>query len=381
MPDVNVGKRVAQARADLGLTQAELATRLGVARSTLAEMETGQRKISADELYRLSDLLRRPLERFFAPGETATLFAFRLGGEEVSEAAREALVRLDNRLSHLRSLERFCGVVIRPRTPRYHTERWASPVVAGRSIAREERRRLQLGSVPVRNLREVLEERAGLLTFGEYVPGGEFSAAFGSDGERSAILINVAHVRGRVLFGLAHEYAHALTKADGAHVDLRSSQANEDEQFAESFAANLLMPLDALEGAVEDSGVEPKDISADQVLMLASRFGVSFAAMLDRLEHFDLVARSRGAELRKAIKPIARSRELGLPDPREEFRPLPETYERMALLAFHRGRITRSRLAEFLEVDPDEAFSQYIAWADATIAPTAADEAASGTHG
>ncbi len=85
--------------------------------------------------------------------------------------------------------------------------------------------------------------------------------------------------------------------------------------------------------------------------------------MLGRLAHFNIVERPYARELRKAAKPVARSRDLGLPDPREEFDPLPQTYRRMAFQAFHKGSISRSRLAEFLATDPDEAYDSYVAWA------------------
>jgi transcriptional regulator with XRE-family HTH domain len=361
--ETELGRRVAEARTQLGLTQAEIAEKLGVARSTLAEMETGERKITADELYRLADLLSRPLAYFFAPQQPTSIFAFRLKSEEIGEPARRALVHLDNRLAELAALERFSGVVVRPQLKLYRVDGWKNPDVAARNVAAMERARLQLGISPVPNVRQMLEQHVGLLAFGDYVRSGDFSGAFASDTERSALLINVAHIRGRVNFTLLHEYAHALTMGDGVHVELRGYVADHEEQFAESFAANFAMPMEAVEEALEQAAIALPGVTADQLLFLASQFGVSFEAMLGRLAHFGIVDRPRARELKKAAKPIARPRELGLPDPRDEFDPLPETYRRMAFVAFHRGSISRSRLAEFLEVDQEEAYDRYLTWA------------------
>ena len=363
MPGTELGRRVAEARAQLGLTQAETAERLGVARSTLAEMETGARKITADELYRLTDVLSRPLAFFFSPQEPVSIFAFRLKSEAISGPARQALVRLDNRLTELAALERFSGVAVLPQLKQYRIDGWKNPDVAGRNIATMERARLQLGSSPVPNVREVLEQRIGLLAFGAYVPSGDFSGAFASDGKRSALLVNVAHIRGRVNFTLPHEYGHALVMKNGVHIDLKGYVDDHEERFANAFAANFLMPLEALEDALEHAAVSLPEITADQVLFLASQFGVSFEAMLGRLTHFNIVEPKHARELKKTAKPVARSRELGLPDPRDEFDPLPQTYRRMACLAFHKGSISRSRLAEFLGTDQDEAYDRYVAWA------------------
>ncbi len=363
MPDTELGRRVAEARAQLGLTQADIAERLGVARSTLAEMETGARKITAEELYRLTDVLSRPLEYFFSPHEPPSIFAFRLKGEEIGEPARRALVELDNRLAELAALERFSGIAVRPQLKQYRIDGWRNPDVAGRNVAAMERARLQLGASPIPNVREVLEQRVRLLAFGAYVPAGDFSGAFASDGERSALLINIAHIRGRVNFTLPHEYGHAVTMKDGVHIDVRGYVDDHEERFANAFAANFLMPIEAIEDALESTAVTLPGITADQVLFLACQFGVSFQAMLARLTHFNIVQPKHARELKKTAKPIARSRELGLPDPRDEFDPLPQAYRRMAFVAFHKGSISRGRLAEFLGTDQDEAYDRYVAWA------------------
>jgi Zn-dependent peptidase ImmA (M78 family)/transcriptional regulator with XRE-family HTH domain len=361
--DADVGRRLAEARGELGLTQAEVAAKLGVARSTLAEMEIGQRKVTADELYRLAELLSRPLQYFFSPQKPASIFALRLKSEEIGEPARRALVHLDNRLADVAALERFSGVTIRPQVQQYRVNAWKTPDVAGRNIARLERARLQLGTSPVPNVREVLEQRAGLLAFGDYIASGDFSGAYASDGTRSALLVNVAHIRGRVNFTLPHEYAHAVAAKDALHIELRGYADDFEERFADAFAANFLMPLEAIEEALQRTDISPPEITADEALFLASQFGVSFDAMLGRLAHFGIVEQAYARGLRKAVKPLARSRELGLPDPRDEFDCLPQTYRRMAFQAFHKGSISRSRLAEFLDTDSDAAYNSYVAWA------------------
>ena len=371
---LNVGKKIAGARHYLGLNQTDLASRLGVARTTLAEIETGERKVTADELYRLADLLHRPLDYFFDPREVGALFAFRLTGKEAEETARGALVHLESRLNDLRRLEQFSGVRVTSRLKQYRIDRWRNPTVAGRAVASMERPRLRLGNSPVPDLRAVLERRVNLLAFGDYRPKGEFSGAFGSDGERSVLLVNPLHIGGRVNFTLAHEYGHALIRGHGVQVELRGAAQDAEEQFANAFAASFLMPREAIEEAVEYTGIDLADISADQVLVLASQFAVSFAAMLGRLEHFGVVDRTLGAKLRKATKPVIRLRELGLPDQRQEFAPLPPAFQMMTFMAFHKGAISRSRMGEFLDLDPEDTYRQYTRWASNSLSREAGGE-------
>ena len=63
--DEKMGARVRQARADAGVTQADLARLLGVSRSALSMIETGKRRVTAVELGRLAALVDRPVNWFY----------------------------------------------------------------------------------------------------------------------------------------------------------------------------------------------------------------------------------------------------------------------------------------------------------------------------
>ena len=53
----DVGRRVRAAREKAGLTQGQLATRIGLTRSSIANLEAGRQKILLHALYGLSDVL------------------------------------------------------------------------------------------------------------------------------------------------------------------------------------------------------------------------------------------------------------------------------------------------------------------------------------
>lgn len=52
-----IGQRIKKIREEIGISQQELADRLGVLRPTISQMENGKRKIFADELIKLSEIL------------------------------------------------------------------------------------------------------------------------------------------------------------------------------------------------------------------------------------------------------------------------------------------------------------------------------------
>jgi transcriptional regulator with XRE-family HTH domain len=59
-----LGERLRGAREYLGFSQDQVATFLGVSRSALSLMETGQRKVEALELKKLAGLYKRPVGYF-----------------------------------------------------------------------------------------------------------------------------------------------------------------------------------------------------------------------------------------------------------------------------------------------------------------------------
>ncbi len=79
-----LGERLREAREYLGFSQEEVAAFLGVSRSALSLIETGQRKVDALELKKLAGLYKRPVGYF--TGEEAEEISF---GADVKHLARK----------------------------------------------------------------------------------------------------------------------------------------------------------------------------------------------------------------------------------------------------------------------------------------------------
>lgn len=78
--DLQIGQRVARLRVSNEWSQDQLAQRIGVSRSTVWRVETGERRVTVEELVRLADALGVTPVSFF--------------GQEVDRGARRAeLVR------------------------------------------------------------------------------------------------------------------------------------------------------------------------------------------------------------------------------------------------------------------------------------------------
>ncbi|MBR9802767.1 helix-turn-helix transcriptional regulator [bacterium] len=79
-----LGDRLREAREYLGFSQDQVATFMGISRSALSLMETGQRKVDALELKKLAGLYKRPIGHF--TGEVAEEGSFDM---DVAHLARK----------------------------------------------------------------------------------------------------------------------------------------------------------------------------------------------------------------------------------------------------------------------------------------------------
>lgn len=67
---VALGKRIREKRLSSGLTQAELAERIAISRTSLTNMELGRQRLLVDQLYKVAEVLNtQPRDLLPAPTE------------------------------------------------------------------------------------------------------------------------------------------------------------------------------------------------------------------------------------------------------------------------------------------------------------------------
>jgi transcriptional regulator with XRE-family HTH domain/Zn-dependent peptidase ImmA (M78 family) len=373
-PNAEVGQRIAKAREFLGLTQAVIAEKLGLARTTQVAIEQGRRPVSVAELYRYAEVLSRPLDYFLGLGVWGKADfrpQFRLMAERLDASAagpprrpgrpkgpaeaspeRLALMKFEGLCRNYLELEEVNGL---PRaampelpTPRHHS------TLEAEQLAATVRAHLDLGDAPIRDLRVRLEDSFGLRVYVVDQPTHLAAAAFHHPAIGGSVLLTERSIP-RMRSSLAHALGHLLANREEAMVDLGDGSRKKTavESFAASFAAALLLPARGLRerfGAVHNEANEVSDIA---VLYLARAFGVSVPTLRARLEGLRLVSTATLRRIDEAIHQAGtRARaesEPGqeLPDqPRWEM--LPEYYVFLAMRAYRKELISRSRLAECL---------------------------------
>ncbi len=91
--DVHVGKRVRHRRWMLGVTQQQLAERVGIKFQQIQKYETGMNRISASRLWDIAEALEVPISFFFEGLDSATAAGAQMPGDLMSDKEALELVR------------------------------------------------------------------------------------------------------------------------------------------------------------------------------------------------------------------------------------------------------------------------------------------------
>ena len=291
IPDVELGRRLRTARERAKLNQADAATTIGAARTTLLAIEQGQRRIRTDELQKLAKaygtsanaLLRReavildmvPQFRRLRRSESADI-------EEASQLLNDlvaAEVELENAL----------GV---NRTRTYPPER---PLLPGNVRAQAEqdaqelRDWLGLGPGPIADVVSVLELQLGVRVFLRPLKS-KVSGLFAFDPSAGAcVLLNSKHPNDRLSQTAWHEVGHLISSRWQPEVLLEDERfTTREEVYADSFSRCFLTPARAVRQRFADVTAGHSHLTRRHIILLANSFGVSREAMVRRLEELDL---------------------------------------------------------------------------------------------
>lgn len=383
-----LGRRLRIAREACRMTQEEVARQLDLSRSSVVQMELGNRAVTSLELDRLAYLFGRDMREFFDDvfhEEDALVALFRADPdvaeeEEVVEALRVCLA-LGREVT---SLEQLLGIDREPgRMPTYPLTRPLSKwdaVQQGMRVADEERRRLGLGIAPLADLTELLETQ-GVRTATVELPD-DISGLTLSDSKVGLFLVaNRRHHVLRRRFSYAHEYAHVLLDRERRGTISRTAERQElIEVRANAFAAHILLPGDGVRQFMESLGkgsasrhqaevfdesglvraqarTQPRNqnVQMYDVVQLAYHFGASRLAALYRLRNLGYLTETELAHL-KAQEETGVGREIAafleLPDldheaARNTFR---HRFLGLGLEALRREAITHAKLVEIAQM-------------------------------
>lgn len=269
-PSKVLAARLRAARQDAGLSQGELARRVGVSQAAVSTWESGSRQPGVDELYAIAGAL----------GAEVFDLLPRQAGPPLRAALRAVADELE--LTSLGgAMEEFVDRA--EATPSPSREVWTTSTAPETAAA-------DILAATATTAPPVDVDRVATLCgipvlfqpFDQALSGLVVDTSHGP-----VIGVNDHHACNRQRFTIAHELGHVLLRhLESFHLDLGAAEDGEPpgynwrhERAANEFAACLLMPADLLRPAFAD---------APAVSELASRFQVSELAMGFRVRNLRL---------------------------------------------------------------------------------------------
>ena len=366
-----LGERLADARKRARLTQAEVADRMGFARTTLVAIEKGERRPSDGELVRLGEILNVPihdlLRETLVRAEISPRFRVRGGANKDPGPVAEAVERLRGFGARYAELEKLHGLpripaVLEALTLYRRTTGLVSlaldPYLSGEDAARMVRGMLGLGGEPALHLDERFEIEAGLRIFYlDRLPSWLAALLVWSDDLGACVAINADHPPEKQRWSLTCEVAHLLWDPEAGDVlDEREAMKRPEESFPEGFATEFLLPAAGVKKRFADRCRAGRFTPVD-LFALARLFEVPFHAMALRLEELRLLpAGSYDRSIKTQIQPGTPARREGraaaIPRPERRF---PERYVTLAVAAYDHELLGEGELAAYLDTDIADA--------------------------
>lgn len=384
-----LGIRLRDAREKRGLSQQAVAEALGLPRTAVTNLETGNRSLSTTELMKLANLYDRPVASFLEDeaitADDASVILLRALQQASNEAGfRDAIDNVLNLCREGAALRTLLGQSLDAPLPDYGS-RVASvgeAIRQGDFVAQEERRRLGLAYAPIGNIASLISGQ-GIWVAACELPD-DMSGLFTHDRQAGiAIIINASarHVAVRRRFSYAHEYGHALLdRAEPCRLTQRTNAEELIEKRANAFAASFLMPKGGIEDQLRqlDKGhpsrqsqivydvagdvpseaeIRPRSgsqtITWQDVGTIARHFGVSYESAVWRLRNLNHLAQTEVTALlaqkdkRMRLEDILKMRVNELvPAPDSRDQELRNQVVRLAIEAFRREEISQGRLRE-----------------------------------
>lgn len=282
---IEVGARIAATRQARGLSQDDLAGKLGLDRTAITKIEIGRRRINSLELARLADALDRPLQSFVSapPASIVSRRAAVAGGRDdvasdfaIEDIARDLQVLVDIR-ALTPNLAKGALQAIVPETVGWGPEEAAAK--ARTLIGVDE------GS-PVRDLASKVE-RVGLYPYSLSLEDGSSDGSYAEIDGIGLAVINGEIGPGRRRATLAHELGHHLF-GDAYSTDW-GTDTSATEQALDAFAGFLLLPRVGLSTRWQELRAE--HTARQSAIITSAEFRVSWSSALLALRRYHLVTR------------------------------------------------------------------------------------------
>jgi Zn-dependent peptidase ImmA (M78 family)/DNA-binding XRE family transcriptional regulator len=331
------------ARLSAGLTQEELGSKAGLDRTMIVKIETGNRRIDAMELIRLSSALQVPVDFLLWPTPAVLSHRTSIMAEDAGTEVEKESGHLDLALvAWLRDVQQMVELgALQPESP-LKAETVVDSEAAARDLALWARERLGAGIGPIDSLVEFCE-RAGQYVLVTNVPGEGSSVV---DGDVAVAVVSLRGEPGRRHATAAHELGH-LVMGDEYSSDLGvHASRGAREALLDAFAAELLLPTRVL---TEQRG-SSEAINRDELITLAARYRTSWSLAIRQAAQAGVLSGQARRDWGQSSPTRSEFMEaLGwAPQPDLEAVRVPPHYAHAVMVAWRTGAVTATRAVELM---------------------------------
>ena len=293
-------------RKSSGMSEDEIAKKLKLSKSEYLSIESGDEKISQNDLIHLADIYKRPLIAFYSVDTTQTTelpHDYRLNRDkkissEVFLAKRKAL---------------YLAEELREITGRKTELPGINTNVSAIELANKVRALLEIDFNVLQEIiggkqetvlsyyKSLIEEKFFIPVF-EHPLKSNGVRAFSVFGDVSVMVLNESDSNEVRLFSLFHEFCHLLKRQEGiCTVDFEKDKDNQpEEKYCDEFAAFLLMPEQQLRNVVKEFPIT----TLKQLREVSKLFGVSQSVMIIQMKTFGIINQSQYRQLKSKLESV-----------------------------------------------------------------------------
>ncbi|WP_103061670.1 helix-turn-helix domain-containing protein [Actinomyces qiguomingii] len=339
----SLGARIREARQRVGMSQQMLAERVGLDRTAVNKIESGNRKISAIELSDVADALRVRMVAFFEEPLSAVVAHRSAQGLDVVDSQIDAV--LAEIAEEVRFVDSLRAVEAVP-----PARAWDRPASDEEAEAMAEQARVLIHCEQDDAVTGLVDRlaAAGLLVFTK--PLGPDTADAGTVliDRLGVSLVNSTGKVGRRRLAAAHEFGHFLVR-DAYTVDWRIAEPDESlESKIDYFARALLLPRNAVaeqwHKLREHSGLRAAAV------IVGSDYRVDMSTLARRLVDLGVVNPSDAGQVRMVRTTRTDIIELDLHPDADEMTGVtqPRAFQRAVIDLVRDERLSAARAAELL---------------------------------
>jgi len=279
-------------REQAGLTQSQLAEKMGCARDTIARLETERQTVSLEHLFGYIRYCQiNPQEVFQAlepvkPGE----FAYMLRMHDTHYITPEIKSRFEDWYNRCEASPKDELLINIRKVPVYEQDSDQDPRTQGEQAADKAREVWGLGTAPIKDPVELVE------SLGIFIQGADLGAndlfalsgkKAGADQYGMVINTNKSITIERQRFSIIHELAHIIAHRDEFCTDCtetgKGRSKDPKEIYADAFAGAFLAPAAEVKQVVHYT-TKTFANNFDAIILVAKRyFGISYQTVLLRL--------------------------------------------------------------------------------------------------